>query len=103
MIKNKLLDLEFCLCDQAFFGDAPRRFGPGVLLTCEPIHPQSARFDHAFASKRINLLARLGLAKKGNARMESLASELTSLIYYVGNREGKTILHRLFDSMTRVL
>jgi hypothetical protein len=82
---EKLLDLEFCPCDQAIFGDEPRRFELEVMLTCEPIHLRSTEFGNAFACKRIDLLVTLGLAKKGNARLELLGSELKSVIYYVVN------------------
>jgi hypothetical protein len=82
---EKLLNLDHCLCDQAIFGDGSRTFELEAMFTCEPIRPRSTGFGDAFAYKRIDSLRTLGLAKKGNARVEPLGSELKSVIYYAGN------------------
>jgi hypothetical protein len=50
---GKLLDLEFCPCGQAIFGDGPRRFECETMLTFQPIHTRLRGFGDAFARKRI--------------------------------------------------
>jgi hypothetical protein len=79
-----------------------RGFELDAMLTCEPVHPRSARFGDAIACNRIDLLITLSLTKKGNARMKSLRSELKSEIYYVGNQEADKILQHLFNSMNQL-
>jgi hypothetical protein len=82
---EKSLDLEFSLCGQAIFDDWPRRFDFAAMLASEPNHRRSPGFSDAFAGKRIDSLTTLGLAKRGNANMETLGSELKSVSYYVSN------------------
>jgi hypothetical protein len=78
-----LLDLEFCPSVQAIVGDGHPRFQLQPMLSYHPIHRPSAEFSDAFACKRIDLLTTIGFAKKSNAHVESLGSELKSVIYYV--------------------
>jgi hypothetical protein len=78
-----LFDLDFCPCGQAISDNGVRRFELEAILTCKPIHLRLAGFGDAFACKQIDLLISLDVAKKGNARVESLGSELKDVVDYV--------------------
>jgi hypothetical protein len=82
---EKWLDLELCPCCHAIFADESRLFEHEAMLTCEPIHPRSAGFDDAFARNGIDLSTTASLAKKTNARVEPLGSELKTVIDDVEN------------------